>query len=306
MELWLEVETCVFIVTHSISEAVFLGDRVWVFTPSPGRIGHEFKEQIPYNRRSDPMTTQESRAFKDVVNEIGATFRKLETEGNARTEWRALRASHESFGVRGLGPGGAFFGVLGRRFPVPGPRSPRTARQAVTSCARRAPLHERRAAALLGLRQGRVSLPAARRLARSHAGEPDDVVRLWFAGRGQPGFLAPGYGARDRLSWFPLRESDLPEVHPGRAAAQAAGELGVGHRQGRQPAFRGIAGTLPQGVGAVRADSRPHRKHRARHPGRVARHARRRAQPAPVAISSSARFARDHPREPLQRGPQGC
>jgi NitT/TauT family transport system ATP-binding protein len=80
MELWLQVETSVFIITHSISEAVFLGDRVWVFTSAPGRIGAEFVDRIPYNRRSDPITTQESRAFKDVVGEVAESFRRLEAE----------------------------------------------------------------------------------------------------------------------------------------------------------------------------------------------------------------------------------
>lgn len=84
MELWREVETTVFIVTHSISEAVYLGDRVWVMTPPPGRIGKEFLHEIPYTRRNDPIETQESRGFKDLVAEIGACFRELEKSGGAK------------------------------------------------------------------------------------------------------------------------------------------------------------------------------------------------------------------------------
>jgi NitT/TauT family transport system ATP-binding protein len=78
MELWHEVETTVFIVTHSISEAVFLGDRVWVFTPAPGRIGKEFKDGIPKTRNADPMAVQESHEFKAIVTDIARTFRALE------------------------------------------------------------------------------------------------------------------------------------------------------------------------------------------------------------------------------------
>jgi len=78
MELWHSVETTVFIITHSIAEAVFLGDRIWVMTKAPGRIGREFIHEIPYTRRADPIDVQENRSFKDVVGEIGRAFRELE------------------------------------------------------------------------------------------------------------------------------------------------------------------------------------------------------------------------------------
>jgi ABC-type nitrate/sulfonate/bicarbonate transport system ATPase subunit len=78
MELWHEVEATVFIVTHSIAEAVFLGDRVWVFTQAPGRIGKEFGATLPKTRGQDPMAVQESKAFKDAVGEVGQAFRQIE------------------------------------------------------------------------------------------------------------------------------------------------------------------------------------------------------------------------------------
>jgi len=78
MDLWREVEATVFIVTHSIAEAVYLGDRVWVITPAPGRIGKDFQETIPHTRNEDPITAQESKAFKDVVAEVAHAFRALE------------------------------------------------------------------------------------------------------------------------------------------------------------------------------------------------------------------------------------
>jgi NitT/TauT family transport system ATP-binding protein len=78
MELWHEVETTVFIVTHSIAEAVFLGDRVWVMTPGPGRIGKVFDDIIPHTRDCDPILTQEGKAFKDVVAEVVRAFHSLE------------------------------------------------------------------------------------------------------------------------------------------------------------------------------------------------------------------------------------
>jgi len=78
MGLWHEVEATVMIVTHSIAEAAFLGDRVWIMSRGPGRIAREFKDVIPPTRDADPMAVQETTAFKEAVAEIGRTFREIE------------------------------------------------------------------------------------------------------------------------------------------------------------------------------------------------------------------------------------
>ena len=78
MELWQEVQATVLIVTHSLTEAVFLGDRVWIITPAPGRIGRELKAEIPDTRGDDPLTTQESKPFKEAVAEVARAFREIE------------------------------------------------------------------------------------------------------------------------------------------------------------------------------------------------------------------------------------
>ncbi len=78
MELWNEVETTVMIVTHSIAEAVFLGDRVWVMSPGPGRIAREFTDVIPKTRGSDPLTAQGGAEFKTAVDEVARAFRAAE------------------------------------------------------------------------------------------------------------------------------------------------------------------------------------------------------------------------------------
>ena len=78
-ELWSEVEATVMIVTHSIAEAVYLGDRVWIMAAGPGRIAREFKDTIPKTRDADPIAAQATTAFKDAVTEIGHAFRELET-----------------------------------------------------------------------------------------------------------------------------------------------------------------------------------------------------------------------------------
>jgi NitT/TauT family transport system ATP-binding protein len=81
MTLWQSVETTVFIVTHSIAEAVYLGDRVWVMTPAPGKLGKQFSDSIPRTRGEDPLVMQERRDFKDAVAEVARVFRELEKAG---------------------------------------------------------------------------------------------------------------------------------------------------------------------------------------------------------------------------------
>jgi NitT/TauT family transport system ATP-binding protein len=78
MDLWHEVESTVMIVSHSIAEAVYLGDRVWIMTAGPGRIAREFKEAIPKTRDADPLQVQETPAFKAAVAEVGEAFRKVD------------------------------------------------------------------------------------------------------------------------------------------------------------------------------------------------------------------------------------
>ena len=67
IELWKEAEATVFFVTHSIEEAVFLGDRVYVFSSAPGTILREM--QVPPPDRP-PKEMLREPAFVERVNEI--------------------------------------------------------------------------------------------------------------------------------------------------------------------------------------------------------------------------------------------
>ena len=69
--IWLEKKKTVVFITHSIPEAVFLGDRVLVMTPRPGRIIDNRKVEIPRPRSLDVMNTP---AFGEHVRHIRAQF----------------------------------------------------------------------------------------------------------------------------------------------------------------------------------------------------------------------------------------
>ncbi len=78
--LWHEVEATVFLVTHAISEAVYLGDRVWLMGKAPSTIVAAFEDIIPPTRDADPLEVQESADFKQIVAEVGRSFKALEAE----------------------------------------------------------------------------------------------------------------------------------------------------------------------------------------------------------------------------------
>ncbi len=75
LALWREVEATVFFVTHSIEEAVFLGDRVYVMSNSPGTILRELVVE-PSDRPSKEM--QRQTRFQETVYYIRDLISGLE------------------------------------------------------------------------------------------------------------------------------------------------------------------------------------------------------------------------------------
>jgi NitT/TauT family transport system ATP-binding protein len=80
VNLWREAQATVFFVTHSIEEAVYLGDRVYVFSSAPGTILREM--QVPPPDRP-PKEMQRERSFVDRVFEIRDLIETLETSTKA-------------------------------------------------------------------------------------------------------------------------------------------------------------------------------------------------------------------------------
>lgn len=75
LEIWRETSATVFIISHSITEAVFLGDRLWLFTPSPGTIAMEIRD-LPKNAGS-ALEEQEKPQFKENVMIVTEAFQKI-------------------------------------------------------------------------------------------------------------------------------------------------------------------------------------------------------------------------------------
>lgn len=77
VELWHETKPTIFAITHSIAEAVYLSERVWIMTSSPGQIAYDIKDCIPPSVGEDPLKIQETPDFKKAVEVVGDCFRKV-------------------------------------------------------------------------------------------------------------------------------------------------------------------------------------------------------------------------------------
>ena len=83
VELWREAQATVFFVTHSIEEAVYLGDRVYIFSSAPGTILKEMR--VPGPDRP-PKEMQRQPEFMKYVFEIRDIIDTLQSSTRAGDE----------------------------------------------------------------------------------------------------------------------------------------------------------------------------------------------------------------------------
>jgi NitT/TauT family transport system ATP-binding protein len=65
--IWLATRKTIVLVTHSIAEAVFLGDRILLLSPRPGRVDMEV--QVPFARPREP-DLQSTPEFQAIVRRL--------------------------------------------------------------------------------------------------------------------------------------------------------------------------------------------------------------------------------------------
>jgi ABC-type nitrate/sulfonate/bicarbonate transport system ATPase subunit len=82
LDLWRDIEATVFFVTHSIEEAVFLGDRIYIMSNSPGTILKELKVD-PSDRPSKDM--QRLPRFQETVFYVRDLISQMEESRRAGT-----------------------------------------------------------------------------------------------------------------------------------------------------------------------------------------------------------------------------
>jgi NitT/TauT family transport system ATP-binding protein len=72
LRIWRETQKTVLFVTHSITEAIFLSDRVVALTPRPGKIADTISVNLPRPRRLEVIQTQEfGRLAKRIRSLLG-------------------------------------------------------------------------------------------------------------------------------------------------------------------------------------------------------------------------------------------
>ncbi|MCA9682861.1 MAG: ABC transporter ATP-binding protein [Myxococcales bacterium] len=80
VNLWHELEATVFFITHSIEEAVYLGDRIYLLSSSPGTILREIAVPAPVRPAKE---MQQEPEFLEYVFDIRDTIENLESSQRA-------------------------------------------------------------------------------------------------------------------------------------------------------------------------------------------------------------------------------
>jgi NitT/TauT family transport system ATP-binding protein len=79
VDLWREAQATVFFVTHSIEEAVYLGDRVYVFSSAPGTILREMEvpppDRPPKEMQREPSFVQRVFEIRDLIDTLSSSTR---------------------------------------------------------------------------------------------------------------------------------------------------------------------------------------------------------------------------------------
>jgi NitT/TauT family transport system ATP-binding protein len=79
VDLWREAQATVFFVTHSIEEAVYLGDRVYVFSSAPGTILREMEvpppDRPPKEMQREPAFMEKVFEIRDLIDNLAASTR---------------------------------------------------------------------------------------------------------------------------------------------------------------------------------------------------------------------------------------
>ena len=87
LQLWKKTGKTIILITHAVEEALFLGERLFVMAPRPGRIVKEY--HLPFAERGldeNPREIKASSEFIEKREEILSMIWEMEEEIMGRTE----------------------------------------------------------------------------------------------------------------------------------------------------------------------------------------------------------------------------
>jgi len=93
LRIWDEQKKTVVFITHSVDEAVFLGDRIMVMTAQPGRVKSFVR--VPLPRPRNIIELQGTPEFGDIVHRIWSGLRE---EVQRAREQEATEVAHDARG----------------------------------------------------------------------------------------------------------------------------------------------------------------------------------------------------------------
>ena len=126
-QLWMETGKTIVFVTHNISEAIFLADRVVVMSPRPGRVAQIFEIDLPRPRTIEmtfePGFIAQIKEIKHAVEFGGRQAVEVRVSRGAAassaTRSRASTSPTRASTVRSTGPGSPRCRARGRRSRSP-------------------------------------------------------------------------------------------------------------------------------------------------------------------------------------------
>ena len=65
VDLWHRIHPTIFCVTHSVTEAVYLAERLWILTHAPGQIAYDIRDDIPPSIGIPPLVAQERSGIQE-------------------------------------------------------------------------------------------------------------------------------------------------------------------------------------------------------------------------------------------------
>jgi NitT/TauT family transport system ATP-binding protein len=74
LRIWLETRKTVLMITHDVSEAVYLSNRICVMSARPGQIVEEFRIDLDRTIPRERLVT--SDAFNKIRNEVWIAVRR--------------------------------------------------------------------------------------------------------------------------------------------------------------------------------------------------------------------------------------